>query len=166
MTHLAMTVDAPVDRGCNEWQFFHDRPFCGDEQFCKGGRFVLAKEITNQILDRASGVFGKLVLLSSLCERSAGGYQHPALDKVVPPCVASLVLRSNHERLFSTWLELILEEQWKEISEYLAAPEAGEATPGEASGEFWETLIPRAARQPERELFLSDLKLILSLQQK
>ena len=139
------------------------RKSCKDGQFCGEGGVALANEITNQILERASGAFGKLVLLSSICNGRAGTYHHSALDGVVPSCLASLVLRRNHEQVFSMWLELILEEQWKEISEYLTAPEAAEVIRGKAPKEPWEALIPEAARQPERELFLSDLELILSL---
>lgn len=139
------------------------RQSCKDGQFCSEGGVALANEITDQILEQASGAFGKLVLLSSICNGRAGTYHHSALDGVVPSCLTSLVLRRNHEQVFSMWLELILEEQWKEISEYVAAPEAGEVTRGKVPEEPWEALIPQAARQPERELFLSDLKLILSL---
>lgn len=142
------------------------RKSCTDGQFCSERGVALADEITNQILERASSPFGKLVLLSSLlCNRRAGAYHHPALDGVVPSCFASLVLRRNHEQVFATWLELILEEQWKEMREYLASPEVGEVAWAKEPKEFWETLIPESARQPERELFLSDLKLILSLLQ-
>ena len=126
----------------------------------------MAEAITNRILERASGTFEKLVVLSSLYRCHAGAYQHSALDEVVPSCLASLVLRSNHEQAFSKWLELLLEEQWKEISEYLAAREAKEATCGQEPGDFWKTLIPQAAREPERALFLTDLELILGLVQK
>jgi hypothetical protein len=100
--------------------------------------------------------------LSSLCNRHAGAYQHPALASVVPSCFASLVLQRNHEQVFAKWLELIIEEQWKQVSEYLAAAEAGEAARDKTPEEHWEALIPKAARRPERELFLSDLALILS----
>jgi hypothetical protein len=143
------------------------RQSCNDGPFCKAGGAALANEITSQIIERAPSAFGKLVLLSSLCNRSAGAYHHPALEKVVPSCLASLVLRKSHEQAFSIWLEKVLEEQWKEVGEYLAATEAGEAaTQGKARGKSWDTLLPEAAHASERELFLSDLELVLSVLEK
>jgi hypothetical protein len=130
---------------------------------CDQGGAALASQIANQIVERASGAFGKLVLLSSLCNRCAGAYHHPSLDSVVPSCLASLVLQRNHEQAFAKWLEMIIEEQWKEISEYLAGPEAGEEMRSKTPEELGEALIPQRACPPERELFLSDLGLILSL---
>jgi hypothetical protein len=49
------------------------RKSCKDGQFCGEGGVALAHEITNQILERASGAFGKLVSLSSLCIRGMVG---------------------------------------------------------------------------------------------
>jgi hypothetical protein len=138
------------------------RKSCEQGMFCGQGGAALANEITTQIVERASGAFGKLVLLSSLCNQRAGAYHHPSLDSVVPSCLASLVLRRNHEQAFAKWLEMIIEEQWKEISEYFAEP-AGEVVRSKTPEELGEALIPQAARPPERELFLSDLGLTLSL---
>jgi hypothetical protein len=139
------------------------RKSCDEGMFCAQGGAALANQITSQMVERASSAFGRLVLLSSLCDRCAGAYHHPSLDSVVPSCLASLVLRRNHEQAFAKWLELIIEEQWKEISEYLGGPEAGEVVGSKTPEEFGEALIPEGAREPERELFLSDLGLILSL---
>jgi hypothetical protein len=117
----------------------------------------LANQITGQIIERAAGDFGKLVLLASLSSPHSLRYRHPAFGDTVPACLASPVLQRSHEQVFSKWLELALEEQWKAINEYLAAKRAGTA---EVS---LEKLIPEAASAPERELFLTDLELVLSL---
>jgi hypothetical protein len=127
---------------------------------------VLARRITDRILEQAPGAFSKLVLVSSLCERRAGEYHHPALDAAVPSSVANQVLRDSHEQVFSRWLELILEEQWKEVSEYLVTEAAEPAASGVSAGKPLEALIPPTTREPQRELFLSDLQLVLSLLEK
>jgi hypothetical protein len=131
---------------------------------CGKSQVAAAEEIANRVLERAPGRFGKLVLLSSVCHCRADAYYHPALENVVPECLASLILQRNHQRLFSSWLELHLEEQWKEIAEYFTATEAAHGTSGGATPSFWEKLIPQGTRPPERALFLSDLELVLSLE--
>jgi hypothetical protein len=134
-----------------------NRRFCSEKHFCTEGRFALANQITGQILERAAGDFGKLVLLASLSSPHSFRYRHPAFDETVPACLASLVLQCNHEQVFSKWLELALEEQWKAVNEYLAAKRTG------AADVSLEKLVPGGARGPERELFLTDLELVLSL---
>ncbi len=152
-----MKDDIPDSYDCGMRKTCQDGPFCG----AVGA--TLASEITSRILEPASGAFGKLVLVSSLCNRCAGAYHHPEFEQVVPSCLASLVLRKIHEQAFSKWLAMILEEQWKEVSEYLATPGAGKTVQDKAPGGSWELLLPEGTREPERELFLSDLKLVLSL---
>jgi hypothetical protein len=123
-----------------------------------------AREIAERIIGQAPGDFGRLVLMSSLLAGRVGEYHHPALDNHVPATVANEVLRSSHEQVFSRWLELVLEEQWKAVSEYLAAkPADGADVP---RGRSLEKLIPPRAGPPQRELFLSDLELVLSLIEK
>lgn len=140
-----------TDSDCRE------RPVCTEKALCTPERFTLANEITTHLLETAPGDFGRLVLLSSLSNPSAYQYCHPAFENSVPPCLASLVLQGNHKHVFSRWLKLTLEEQWKAVTEYLATEQARGV-----EGSF-ETLIPGTARPAERELFVSDLKLILSL---
>ncbi len=125
-----------------------------------------AQEIVHQMLNEAPGDFGKLVLMSSLSDSSVGEYRHPALNRNIPSSIAHEVLRDSHEQVFSRWLELVLEEQWKAVSEYFTAEPVGNLALQRTSNESWEKLIPPAAGAPQRELFLSDLRLVLSLVEK
>jgi hypothetical protein len=142
----------------------YQRYACSEKHLCTEERFSQANEITRQILDQTSGDFGALALLSSLSSDRSGWYHHERFGKAVPPCLASLVLRCTHEQIFLRWLDLRLEQQWKAIREHLAARHRENTeTPREWQAGSQEALIPEVARQPERELFLSDLELVLSL---
>jgi hypothetical protein len=142
----------------------YQRHACSEKHLCTEESFCLANEITRQILDQASGDFGKLVLLSSLASDHAGWYHHAGFGKAVPACLASWVLRCTHEQVFLRWLDSPLEEQWTAVREHLAARHRqNTGTPRERQAASVEALIPGVARQPERELFLSDLELVLSL---
>lgn len=159
VTTAETSTVAPDEYPCDRWHSCDLRHLCGKRQV------ATANEIAHRVLERAPGTFGKLVLLSSLCRCRADAYHHPALDKVVPECLASLILQRNHEQLFSSWLELHLEEQCKEVGEYFAAPETGQRISSGARQDWREWLVPPGARAPERALFLSDLELVLSLVQ-
>lgn len=142
------------------------RQYCAEKHFCTENCFAQANETTKQLLQGTAGDFGKLVLLSSLCGTVTECYQHPAFDEGIPPCLVSLVLRCSHERFFADWLDLPLEEQWKAVREFLNARDAASEQHSTQRQSCLDTLVPPAARQPERELFLSDLELVLELAEK
>jgi hypothetical protein len=78
--------------------------------------------------------------------------------------------RQIHKEVFSDWLGFRLQQQERDLSvwlEWLASnPEASSELPTlEKLGQqrWHETLLPPGAIDPERELFLSDLNLVLTL---
>jgi hypothetical protein len=62
-----------------------------------------------------------------------------------------------HHQVFSQWLAFSLEEQKTDFDEYLSASDI----PKFAS--HFRALVPRTAREVERQLFLTDLETLLEL---
>jgi hypothetical protein len=78
---------------------------------------------------------------------------------------ADAVLRQSHEEAFSEWLNFPLEAQRRDLEEYLESVEDDKSSVLRT----WLTLAPyrnlgpAAAGPAERELYISDLELILEL---
>jgi hypothetical protein len=103
--------------------------------------------------------FGKLVTLAGLRGQDTGPYSHPRLAAEFPTAAVSLVLQRRHEKVFAEWINLSLEEQHKQLTEFFCtmwtqgAPRLPPAVR--------QALVPAAARDAERTLFLSDLECML-----
>jgi hypothetical protein len=106
-------------------------------------------------------VFGKLVTLAGLQTNGAGQYYHPQIDGNFPAAVVSSLFRQRHEDTFSQWLNLSLEEQHKQLTEFFCAlwtvgrPRLPE--------KVRKALAPPEAAEPERILFLADLECTISV---
>jgi len=70
---------------------------------------------------------------------------------------ADRTLCRSHHQVFSQWLRFSLEEQKMDLEEYLRA--GG----GPAHAPHYGDLVPPAARNVERELYLTDLETLLEL---
>lgn len=115
----------------------------------------------DEILSSLRTTFGKLVALAFLRLKDSGEYRSPRFEGTFAPEVVTRVLGTRHERTFREWLALSMEDQFKDLSEFLAAnphespPPAALADPS--------VLIPAAASAPERALFLIELDFTLGL---
>jgi hypothetical protein len=106
-------------------------------------------------------IFGKLVTLAGMRTNGAGQYNHPQLDEAFPRAVTSSLFRQRHEDTFSQWLNLSLEEQHKQLTEFFCAMwTVGRPRLPE---NVRQALAPPAAAEPERILFLSDLECTISV---
>lgn len=106
----------------------------------------------------------RLVYLASLRDEKTGRYDGSQLAELRGEADADLVLREIHEDVFGTWVSFSLEDQHEELEDHLELLRR-ESAPGV---ETWltlapyEGLIPAQAGAAERELFRSDLDLLLS----
>jgi len=110
--------------------------------------------------------FGKLTFLAGLRDESTGRYTDP-LAALLYGNQLDGVLEQRHRQFFLAWLGLDLATQTTQVAQYLAVDDENENTLVEQwiKETLYEKLIPPAAREVERKLFVSDLMTILLLLQ-
>lgn len=116
-------------------------------------------------LAQIASSFGRLVYLSSLRDVNTDRYQHHGLATVFGEQAAHEALRESHVQTFAEWLTYTLEEQKADLDLYLSAL----GTPKRTLLQTWQrlspykNLIPTCALDPERNLYLLDLEMLLDL---
>ena len=131
-----------------------------------------AREISNcrallcPALAVISTTFGQLAFLAGLRDASSGVYWHPAAADIYDHAIVDEVLRRQHVDTFEVWLSRNLEEQADDLAAYLREhvenrPEALRRWRQQFS---YMRLAPDAALAPQRELFRSDMELVLNIQ--
>jgi hypothetical protein len=124
-----------------------------------------AADLWRNTLSQIPTLFGRLVYLSSLRDSNSGTYQHYGLAQVFGVKEADRTLRQSHTQAFASWLNLNLEQQKSDLEDYLAGLEEDI----EAILANWirlapyRNLIPARAREVERQLYLTDLEVVLEL---
>ena len=123
------------------------------------------RDVWSRTLAKIPSAFGKIVYLASLRNENTGKYQHFGLSQIYSDEDADIVLRESHEELFREWLTYSLEPQKIDLEEYLGGLDDDRAT---VLDTWWtlapyRRLIPARATEAERELYISDLELILEL---
>ena len=101
-------------------------------------------------------MFGRLVYLSGLRD-GAGLYSHPVLNELVGQSEADRTLCHCHHQVFSQWIGCSLAEQKADLDEYLGLSKNA------IDLAFCRGLIPHAAHEVERLLYLTDLEMLLEL---
>ncbi len=123
------------------------------------------RDVWARTLSQIPTTFGKIVYLASLRNDNTGRYQHFGLAQLYTDDEADVVLRQSHEEVFGEWLNFPLEQQRRDLEQYLESVEDDKT----AVLRTWLTLapyrnlIPAQAGAAERELYISDLELILEL---
>ncbi len=124
-----------------------------------------APDLWRHTLARIPTLFGRLVYLSSLRNQNNGVYEHGGLAQMFGEEQASETLRRSHCQIFQDWLCLNLEQQKADLQEYLAdlpgSPAVVLANWREAAP--YRNLTPLAAQDVERQLYLSDLEMLLEM---
>ncbi len=122
-----------------------------------------AGELWRRTLSQIPTLFGKLVYLSSLRNSNTGTYEHFGFAQRFTALQADKTLRRSHLDMFADWLCFSLEQQKTDLELYLGGlPEDRRMVLAN-----WRlmppfaNLIPASAKLPERDLFLSDLVLVL-----
>jgi hypothetical protein len=115
----------------------------------------------DRLLEASPTTFGKLVTLAGLQIKGSGSYSHPKLDAMFPTAVVTGVVAKRHQTLFAGWLNLSLEEQHKDLTEFFNTMWT-QGTPRLPLA-VRQALVPETARAAERALFLTDLECMLSV---
>lgn len=133
------------------------------ERFSQNQRIV--EEFASRWLADVSSDFARLVCVSALRDVSSGHYQHPVLEEVYSKPAIHQALLYCHEELFQRVLEATLEHQEWDLRLFFAGTDAA---PVEAAArwlelEYFRQLVPLGVPAYLRDLFLSNLRVILSL---
>jgi len=124
-----------------------------------------AADLWRHTLARIPTLFGRLVYLSSLRNQVSGLYEHHGLSQMFGDEQAGETLRRSHAQVFQDWLCLNLEQQKADLQEYLTelpgSPAA--ALAGWLRLAPYRNLAPAAAQDVEKQLYLSDLEMLLAL---
>lgn len=123
------------------------------------------RDVWERTLSKIPSLFGRLAYLAALRNENTGKYEHFGLSQIYSEEDAHLVLEESHEESFREWLAYPLEPQKRDLEKYLASLEAELPTVLDAWAKVapYRQLSPARATRAERELYLSDLELILSL---
>ena len=97
------------------------------------------------------------MFLTSLRNASNGRYAHPSLIEIVGRDMADRTLRHSHHQTFTEWLTLNLSEQKADLDEYMRT------TPAELAEVSYRELVPATAHDLERQLYLTDIEILLQL---
>ena len=116
-----------------------------------------AAEMWRRTLLRVPTLFGRLVYVAALRVPASDRYEHPSLTGPLGTAEADRVLRGSHYQVFAEWLELSLEEQKTDLEEFLRDRGA------EEQALRYRELPPAAARDVERQLFVTDLETLFAL---
>ena len=116
-----------------------------------------AAEVSRKIFSQIPTRFGRMVFLSSLRDRLTGRYAHPTLIETVGREAADRTLCHNHHQVFTEWLGLTLSDQKADLDEYLRITRTG------IDGIQYRDLVPATAHEVERQLYLTDLEVLLQL---
>lgn len=118
-------------------------------------------------LSRIPSTFGKLVFLARLIDSVKGATAERA--KAVWDDEVDVSLKRKHYDLLLRWLRLVLATQTEEVAQYFASEGGGrnsriiELLNQWLEQRTFESLVPAAAGEQVRSLFLSDLQAILRL---
>ena len=117
-------------------------------------------------ISKISTHFGKLTLLAGLRDENTGLYTDTLAALVYGKGLAA-VLEQRHRDLFLDWLGLELATQATQVEQYIIVDDEDQYNSTEQwiSKRLYEKLIPPAAREVERKLFVSNLVTILLLLQ-
>jgi hypothetical protein len=116
-----------------------------------------AVEFWRRALSQIPTVFGRLVYMSSLRDAATGHYSQDALVRILGAEDADRTLCHHHHQIFSQWLSFSLLEQKDDVGCYLSSVR------GPRSVIQYRHLVPRTAREVERQLYLTDLETLLEL---
>jgi hypothetical protein len=125
------------------------------------------RDLWNRTLSQVPTAFGRIAYLASLRDSNTGRYEHFGLAQIYSEESADRALRLSHTQAFSEWLNYPLEQQKADLEEYLSSVDENR----DRILKTWSTLapyrnlLPTDASEAERQLFVSDLELILELLQ-
>jgi hypothetical protein len=124
-----------------------------------------AAELWSRTLVQIPSLLGRLVYLSSLRDPNSGQYRHFGFSQRFTEREADKAIRRSHSNTFTDWLCFSLEQQRNDLEKYLDSLEGDRQTILE-NWRAWPPYlnwIPAQSRPADRELFRSDLEIVLDL---
>ncbi len=110
-------------------------------------------------------LFGKLVYVAALRDENKGTYRHYGLEKEWPADDVHETLRQAHRVLFYEWISMALQLQVQDMLEYLAGLEGTSRTVLATwrKVEPFLAYVPADSGRGDRELFVTDLRILVDL---
>lgn len=122
-------------------------------------------ELLWDVVSQGLSVFGRLVAVSALRDLRTDNYRHPLAAEYGADAVDQ-ILRDMHREAFTSWLVLRLQLQECDISVWLDWMERNHKDAAPLLSKLMrrpEDLLPAKSMDAERELFVGDLRLVVSL---
>lgn len=113
-----------------------------------------------------SSTMGRLVWLAECRDLNSGVYRPPSPELGAEAAVIQSGLMKMHEAVFNTWLNCTLQEQVADVSVYFSNLKDRKSTVAAQEWLIFGThrrLVPTSASRVERQLFFSDMELVLKL---
>jgi hypothetical protein len=124
-----------------------------------------AVEIWRKRVSEIPSTFGRLAYLASLRSRETGRYNDYGLGRVLAEEEVDRELREAHQQVFADWLAFDLKSQSADLDLFLSSVEGHRrqilAACAAQAPHDW--LVPEAAADHERQLYLADLGALLEL---
>jgi len=135
----------------------------GVVQFEPGIPMEAAAKAWEMALERIPTVFGRIRHVASLRDANTGLYHHAGLAQRVGDEAADGILRKSHITLFAQWLCFNLSTQREEVQQYFSGIDGNQRSiiVSWLTIEPYAAWVPAESRDVERELFYSDLGVIL-----
>ncbi len=134
------------------------------EQFQQNSRII--QDFTTTTLASIPSEFARLLYVSSLRDLSSGRYDHTGLAAIYPVEAVQQAMETCHAELFLRILESPLAEQERDLRFCLSHMESDslqETVQRWAEMEVYRVLVPGRVPDYLRELFFSNLRLLLEL---
>jgi hypothetical protein len=124
-------------------------------------QLLSAEVICDLVAGHLPHLFGQLIWISSFRVGTTDDYRWPAFDRSGCPRITRKALGHTHQRLFTQWIELDFEQQYRDLALYLSSDLSAKQMLSETFR--LRKLIPSSASESERLLFISDLEMIMGL---
>jgi hypothetical protein len=134
------------------------------EQFQQNSRII--QDFTTTTLAAIRSEFARLLYVSSLRDLSSGRYDHAGLAAIYPPGAVQQAMETCHAELFLRILESSLEEQERDLRlclSHMKSDSLPETAQRWAGMEVYRVLVPDRVPEYLRDLFFSNLRLLLEL---
>lgn len=128
-------------------------------------RLAAVEESWRRTLEGIPTLIGKLTYLASLRTGEAAQYQHYGLAQRLGDEDTHAMLSNSHVQVFREWLGLHLTEQKQDVGRYLfeGQGDGGSLLASWIALEPWAAWFPRDSRDVERELYRTDMIMLLEL---
>jgi dGTP triphosphohydrolase len=123
------------------------------------------QDFTLTTLAGIPGLFARLTYIASLRDLSSGRYEHAGLAALYPDAAIQQAMQLCHEQIFERILEAPLSSQEQDLRACLARMEDGlsVAVSHWRRMEAYRVLVPEAAPEYLKDLFCSNLRVLLEI---